>query len=193
MRHENNPAHPLCIIPAKVYWPGKSYDVDMNPSLAVHLGLRRAGINFAASVPCVNLKELLERLDSDRDIIHLPVTREEEGVGICAGAWMGGCRPALLMQNSGLGNCINALASLDLLYGIPLLMIISHRGGRGESIVGQVPMGRLTVPLLEAIGIPHLSPSPAEAEETVAKAWNRAESGHCPVAMLFDLDFWRSG
>ena len=96
------------------------------------------------------------------------------------------------MQNSGLGNCINALASLAMLYGIPLLMIISHRGGRAESIIGQVPMGQLTVPLLEAMGISHLSPSPAEAEEAVAEAWNWAESGHCPVALLFDLDFWRS-
>ena len=133
----------------------------MNPSLAVYLGLRRAGIDFAASVPCVNLQELLAMLDADPQMIHLPVTREEEGVGICAGAWLGGRRPALLMQNSGLGNCINALASLDMLYGIALLMIISHRGGRGESIIGQVPMGRLTVPLLEAMDIHHLSPSPA--------------------------------
>jgi len=184
-------ALPPCIIPAKVYCPGKSYDVDMNPSLAVHLGLKRAGINFAASVPCVNLQELLERLDSDRDIIHLPATREEEGVGICAGAWMGGHRPALLMQNSGLGNCINALASLDLLYGIPLLMIISHRGGRGESIIGQVPMGRLTVPLLEALEISHISPCPAKAEYEIFSAWKRAESDCRPAAVLLDIDFWR--
>ncbi|NTV77146.1 MAG: sulfopyruvate decarboxylase subunit alpha [Methanothrix sp.] len=164
----------------------------MNPSLAVYLGLRRAGIDFAASVPCVNLQELLAMLDADPQMIHLPVTREEEGVGICAGAWLGGRRPALLMQNSGLGNCINALASLDMLYGIALLMIISHRGGRGESIIGQVPMGRLTVPLLEAMGIPHLSPSPPEAEEAVAGAWKKAESGRCPVAVLLDIDFWRA-
>jgi len=168
------------------------YDINMNPSRAVYLGLRRAGIDFVTSVPCVNLQELLGLVEADPDIIHLPATREEEGVGICAGAWMGGRRPALLMQNSGLGNCINALASLDLLYGIPLLMIISHRGGRGESIIGQVPMGQLTVPLLEAMGIFHLSPSPAEAEEAVAEAWKKAESGHSPVAVLFDLDFWRS-
>jgi len=100
----------------------------MNPSLAVYRGLKCAGIDFAASVPCVNLQALLDLVARDPDIIHIPATREEEGVGLCAGAWMGGRRTALLMQNSGLGNCINALASLDLLYGIPLLMIISHRG-----------------------------------------------------------------
>jgi sulfopyruvate decarboxylase subunit alpha len=167
------------------------YTIDMNPSLAVYQGMKRAGINFATSVPCVNLQELLALVGSDPDIIHLPVTREEEGVGICAGAWMGGQRPALLMQNSGLGNSINALASLDMLYGIPLLMIISHRGGVGESIIGQVPMGRLTVPLLDAMAIPHFEPCPAEAEETVAQAWSLAAAGCRPVAVLLDLDFWR--
>ena len=123
--------------------------------------------------PASTCKSCSTLVGEDPEIIHVPVTREEEGVGICAGAWMGGRRPALLMQNSGLGNSINALASLDMLYGIPLLMIISHRGGVGEPIIGQVPMGRLTVPLLDAMQIPHFSPSLAEAEETVAEAWNR--------------------
>ncbi|OPY51114.1 MAG: Sulfopyruvate decarboxylase subunit alpha [Methanosaeta sp. PtaU1.Bin112] len=163
----------------------------MNPSLAVYQGMKRAGIDFVASVPCVNLQELLILIGSDPEIIHLPVTREEEGVGICAGAWMGGRRAALLMQNSGLGNCINALASLDMLYGIPLLMIISHRGGVGEPIVAQVPMGRLTVPLLDAISILHLEPQPAKAEETVCEAWSSAAADGRPVAVLLDLQFWR--
>ncbi|MDD1751309.1 MAG: sulfopyruvate decarboxylase subunit alpha [Methanothrix sp.] len=164
----------------------------MNPSLAVYLGMKRAGINFATSLPCVNLQELLVRISEDDEIVHVPVTREEEGVGICAGAWMGGRRPALLMQNSGLGNSINALASLDILYGIPLLMIISHRGSKGESIIGQVPMGRLTAPLLDAMAIPHFSPRPAEAEEAVAEAWKKATEERKPVAVLLDLDFWRA-
>jgi len=96
------------------------------------------------------------------------------------------------MQNSGLGNSINALASLDMLYGIPLLMIISHRGGVGEPVVAQVPMGRLTVPLLDAMAISHFEPSPAEAEERVAAAWSGACAARRPVAVLFDLEFWRS-
>jgi sulfopyruvate decarboxylase subunit alpha len=163
----------------------------MNPSLAVYQGMKRAGINFATSVPCVNLQELLALVSGDPELIHVPVTREEEGVGICAGAWMGGRRPALLMQNSGLGNSINALASLDMLYGIPLLMIISHRGGKGEPVIGQVPMGQLTVPLLDAMGIPHFSPLQEVAGETMAKAWSLAASNRLPVAVLLDLEFWR--
>ena len=163
----------------------------MTPSLSIYRGLKRAGIDFATSVPCVNLQQLLTLVGEDPEIIHVPVTREEEGVGLCAGAWMAGRRPALLMQNSGLGNCINALASLDILYGIPLLMIISHRGGAGEPMVGQVPMGRLTAPLLDAMQIPHLSPTCAEAEDAVIDAWHRAEASRKPAAILLDLDFWR--
>ena len=163
----------------------------MNASVAVYRGLKLAGIDFATSVPCVNLQKLLNLVSLDPNMIHVPVTREEEGVGICAGAWMGGRRPVLLMQNSGLGNCINALASLDFLYKIPLLMIISHRGGEGEPIVGQVPMGRLTTKLLDCMDIPSVSPSPIDAEEMVAKAWDLTESMHRPVAVLLDLGFWR--
>jgi sulfopyruvate decarboxylase subunit alpha len=162
-----------------------------NPSLAVYQGLKLAGIDFVASVPCINLQHLLELIDADLEIIHIPVTREEEGVGICAGAWMGGRRPALLMQNSGLGNSINALASLDFLYGIPLLMIISHRGCEGEPIVGQIPMGRLTPTLLDAMDITRFSPSPAEATKIVADAWSHSVGQNKPVAVLLDLQFWR--
>ncbi|MBC7121380.1 MAG: sulfopyruvate decarboxylase subunit alpha [Candidatus Methanosuratus sp.] len=163
----------------------------MSPSLAIFRGLKHAGIDFVASVPCVNLQDLLTLVSEDPDIIHLPATREEEGVGLCAGAWMGGRRPALLMQNSGLGNCINALASLDMLYGIPLLMIISHRGVAGEPIVGQVPMGRLTVPLLKTMEIPYQNPASGEGERAVLASWEEAQKRRRPAAVLLDLNYWR--
>lgn len=163
----------------------------MTPSLAIYRGLKSVGIDFVASVPCVNLQKLLTLIGNDSKIIHLPATREEEGVGLCAGAWMGGRRPALLMQNSGLGNCINALASLNMLYGIPLLIVISHRGGSGESIIGQVPMGQLTAPLLDAMQIPYLSPNPGKGEEAVIECGTDAEKRKRPAAVLLDLQFWR--
>lgn len=163
----------------------------MTPSLAIYRGLKSVGIDFVASVPCVNLQKLLTLIGNDPNIIHLPATREEEGVGLCAGAWMGGRRPALLMQNSGLGNCINALASLNMLYGIPLLIVISHRGGSGESIIGQVPMGQLTAPLLDAMQIPYLSPDPGKGEEAVIECCTDAEKRKRPAAVLLDLQFWR--
>lgn len=164
---------------------------DINPSFAVYSGLKSSGIDFVASVPCVNLQQLLKLINTDPEMAHFPVTREEEGVGLCAGAWMGGKRPALLMQNSGLGNSINALASLDFLYNIPLLMIISHRGCDGEQIVGQIPMGRLTPKLLDSMEVPRFSPGPAEVEEFVARAWGVAAMKKKPVAVLLDLQFWK--
>src|SRR5664279_4466425 len=104
----------------------------MDSSQTIYKALKNAGINFVVSLPCVNLGKLMEMVDCDRDIIHVPVTREEEGFGICAGAYLGGKKPTILMQNSGLGNSVNVLASLYKLYQLPILMIISHRGTEGE-------------------------------------------------------------
>ena len=160
-------------------------------SEAIFRGLKRGGIDFITSVPCVKLGPLLTLITDDRDIMHVPVTREEEGVGVCAGAYIGGKRPAIMMQNSGLGNSINALASLNKLYDIPLLMIISHRGTEGERVVGQVPMGRATVPLLDAVGIEHRTPGRSSAEDFVAEAAEIAFAERRPMALLFDLEYWR--
>jgi len=165
---------------------------NLTPSEAVYRGMKGAGIDFVASVPCVHLQGLLALVASDPEISSVPVTREEEGVGICAGAHLGGKMPALLMQNSGLGNSINALASLNGLYGIPLLLIISHRGGEGETILGQVPMGRLTPKLLEALEIPKFIPSVSEVETVVALAWEVARTRRTPAAVLLDIGFWSS-
>jgi sulfopyruvate decarboxylase subunit alpha len=159
--------------------------------LQVYRGLKAAGINLVTSVPCIKLRSVLTMLSDDPDIMHVPVTREEEGVGICAGAFLGGMKPALLMQNSGLGNCVNALASLDLLYGLPILLIISHRGTMGEPVGAQVPMGQATVPLLNVLEIAHLCPSPSEGEGAVYDAAMMAFGSRRPAAVLFDLEFWK--
>ncbi len=163
----------------------------MDRSLAVMEGMKLAGIDFVASVPCINLRNLIDMIAADSSMVHVPVTREEEGVGICAGAYMGGKRPALLMQNSGLGNSINALASLNLLYEVPLIMIISHRGGEGEWIEAQKPMGRLTEPLLDCMGIVHSAPSPERAREVVAREAEMAFKERRPRAILLSIGFWR--
>jgi sulfopyruvate decarboxylase subunit alpha len=158
----------------------------------VYTGLKRIGVDMVASLPCVNLRELLTLIDSDKGIKHVPISREEEGIGICAGAFMGGMKPAILMQNSGLGNSINALASLDLLYGIPVLMIVSHRGVEGEEVSAQVPMGNLTGPFLRAMGIPTYRPIIGKAADAIREGWERAIAEHTPVAILLDISFWRS-
>ena len=163
----------------------------MDSSEAIFKGIKNAGINFIVSVPCVNLSKLLNMIDEDSKITHIPVTREEEGIGICAGAYLGGKKTAILMQNSGLGNSINALKSLTELYEFPLLMIMSHRGTEGENICGQIPMGESTPRLLEAMDFKYFKPStPDEACEILSKSWEISVEDKKPVSVLLEIKYW---
>lgn len=153
-------------------------------------GLNACNIKLVASVPCANFSSLLTELDIS-GIKHIPVTREEEGVGICSGAYLGGMRSALVMQNSGLGNSINALASLNILYEIPILMIVSHRGVENEKICAQIPMGKLTTSILEDMNIPYIEiKSGDDGEKAVVSAWNLAEDHNRPSAVLIKPSYW---
>jgi sulfopyruvate decarboxylase subunit alpha len=163
----------------------------MDSSQAVFNGLKKAGINFIVSVPCVNLGKVMEMVDCDPEITHVPVTREEEGFGIAAGAYMAGKKTAILMQNSGLGNSINVLASLFKLYQFPILMIISHRGTEGEFMSAQIPMGEATPGLLDTLEIAYIVPeNPEEALKLLPEAWLLAELGESPLGILLDINFW---
>jgi sulfopyruvate decarboxylase subunit beta len=113
--------------------------------------LRRHGVDFTASLPCEKIKILLEMVG--RAFPHLPLTREEEGVGISAGAALAGKRPALFVQSSGIGNMINALLSLTAFYELPLALFVSRRGVYKEKIEAQVPMGRRLPEILTGAGI----------------------------------------
>ena len=163
----------------------------MDSTEAIYNGLKDAGINFIVSVPCVNLSRLLEMIDEDDEILHVPVTREEEGIGLCAGAYLGGKKPAILMQNSGLGNSVNALKSLTELYEFPLLMIMSHRGTEGENICGQVPMGHSTPLILEAMNFNFFTPgSPEGSYEDIKNSWELSLKEGKPVSVLLEIKYW---
>ena len=163
----------------------------MDSSEAIYNGLKDAGIDFIVSVPCVNLSKLLNMIDEDPEIIHIPVTREEEGIGICAGAYLGGKKTAILMQNSGLGNSINALKSLMELYEFPLIMIMSHRGTEGENICGQIPMGQSTPRILEAMDFRFFKPeNPEAAYEAVSTSWDLSIDEGKPVSILLEISYW---
>ena len=163
----------------------------MDSSEAIFDGLKDAGIDFVVSVPCVNLSKLLDMLDEDEEITHIPVTREEEGIGICAGAYLGGKKTAILMQNSGLGNSINALKSLMELYEFPLIMIMSHRGTEGENICGQVPMGRSTPRILESMDFKFFKPGNSEAAyEDIIESWDLSQEEGKPVSILLEISYW---
>jgi sulfopyruvate decarboxylase subunit alpha len=163
----------------------------VDSSQAVYEAIKKAGIDFVVSLPCINLGKIMELVDCDPDIIHIPVTREEEGFGICAGAYMGRKNPAILMQNSGLGNSVNVLASLYKLYNLPILMIMSHRGTEGEKISAQVPMGKATPELLDALEIAYFHPkTPEEASKIIPEAWILAKTGTAPIGILLDVNYW---
>ena len=122
-----------------------------NPEKELLTILKRAGVDFAASLPCEKIKVLLEMVGES--FFHVPLTREEEGVGICAGAALSGKRPAIFVQSSGIGNMINALLSLTSFYELPLALFISQRGIYKEKIAAQLPMGRKLPDILRGSGI----------------------------------------
>jgi sulfopyruvate decarboxylase alpha subunit len=158
-----------------------------DPSWGKHVAdvLRRNDIRTFATVPDYIVSHVLEPLWADRECHVVTVTREEEGVGLLSGAWLAGRRGALLMQNSGLGNSVNALASLNVAAQIPIVLVISHRGDLGEFNPAQVPMGQATGPVLDALGIRHVKPaSIAELESQADGLIKLAYTRLLPVAFV---------
>jgi len=121
--------------------------------LAVLDALAGAGIDLAVTVPCKYIARLIVETERDPRFAVLYPSREEEGLGIAAGAALAGRGAVMLLQNSGLGNMVNAYCSLNLYYGIPLCLIVTHRGDELERVPAQVPMGERTERLLELLGI----------------------------------------
>jgi sulfopyruvate decarboxylase subunit alpha len=149
-------------------------------------GLHTSGCREVVYVPDNPLSQILRVLeDNYPDLRATLATREEEALGIAAGLYFGGARPALMMQSSGLGNALNALGSLLIAYQVPVLFIISMRGDAGEWNGAQVPMGRAVVPILDAFGVPHrIIDRPESAEEMVRTAVELAAAACHPVACL---------
>ena len=147
-------------------------------------------IGFVTTVPCKHLAGLIEGLEASNQIMHVPSTKEDEGMGLCAGAYMGGTRPAIVMQNTALGVTVNALATLIQFYQVPLPMLISYRGELGEPVACQVEMALHTKPLLQQLGIPsyHLR-APAQVEELDA-ILKHTQMCKKPTAVLMDAGFW---
>ena len=113
--------------------------------------LKANHIRQVALVPDAGHAQLIRRCEADNDMRVVTLTTEEEGVAMLCGAWLGGDKGVLLMQSSGVGNCINML-SLPLMHRTPLAMIVTMRGDFGEFNPAQVPMGAATQPVLEAMG-----------------------------------------
>src|SRR3954454_8792199 len=128
--------------------------VSLSNSGVVYDALKKCGIGLLSALPETWLVHLIRMADEDPEMILVRLAKEEEGVGISAGAHFAGVKSAMLMQNHGFLASINGIVSLAHLYHIPLLMLISYRGAFGEPDPWQTQGGGTTLPLLDALGIP---------------------------------------
>ncbi len=146
--------------------------------------LKEKGFNFFTGVPCTILKDIILLLESDPDTTYIPSVREDAAVGLAAGAYLSGKSPLVLMQNSGLGYSLNAMASLNLIYKIPTLIIVSWRGFEGKDAPEHLVMGKISPGLLETTGIPYIILPPEEAEKAIDEAVREMENKMIPVVIL---------
>ncbi len=152
---------------------------------AVYAALKAARVTQIGYVPDAGHAHVIAAAHADPDMHAVVLTTEEEGIALAAGAWLGGARAALLMQSSGVGNCINML-SLPLNCRMPFLTLVTMRGEWGEFNPWQVPMGTATPAVLSATGV-HVrrADRPEEVAETVSAAAALAFDSAVPVAVLF--------
>lgn len=147
--------------------------------------LKTYNIRYLSYVPDAIGEQILKLARSDDFFDILPLAREEEGVGVVTGQYIGGERGAVLMPTSGVGNAVNALASLALPYHIPLPLFIGLRGDLGEFNPAQVPMGQALEPILAALHIPcYFLTRPDDVATVVDGALKLAFALEQPVALL---------
>ena len=150
----------------------------------VHALLRAADVRQVAIVPDAGHARLITLCEKDKAMRVVRLTTEEEGVAQLAGAWLGGEKGVLLMQSSGVGNCINML-TLSLACQFPLLMLVTMRGDHGEFNPAQMPMGNATQSVLEAMGvIVKRADSAQDVAEMASGALRLAFNTYRPVALL---------
>lgn len=154
-------------------WPDGIFDV-----------LKAADIRQVAYVPDGGHARLIERAEAEPSMRAIGLTTEEEGIALCSGAWLGGDRSVLLMQSSGVGNCVNML-SFTKVCKMPFLTLVTMRGEWGEFNPWQIPMGSTTEAVLQLAGVGTVrAETPETVAETVHHAANMAFSGGAAMAVL---------
>jgi sulfopyruvate decarboxylase subunit alpha len=145
-----------------------------------------SGIDFAACLPDSAFQELYMPLSAEAKIDYVQVANEGDGVGICMGAWLGGKKPVLVMENSGFAVTPYALMRGPIAFGIPMLLLIAHRGGFHDERWFSVPFGWGTEPLLDAMRISYeLVTRTEDVRGAVMGAVKSMNSMQAPVAVLF--------
>jgi sulfopyruvate decarboxylase subunit alpha len=163
--------------------------VSIENSRLIYESLKACDVKIMSALPETWLVHLLRMADDDPDMTLVRLAKEEEGIGISAGAHLAGVNSALLMQNHGFLAAINPIVSLAQLYRIPLLMLISYRGHMGEKDPWQTQGGMATEPLLKALNIPiwHLNDATC-IHRRLKDAQTLAHASLHPVAVLLSRD-----
>jgi len=152
---------------------------------AVLAGLKQAGVDFVSLLPDSDFSELQRKVVDDPSFSYVAVSNEAIGVGVCAGAWLSGRRPALLVPTSGLLVAAWPLTSLCMAWGLPLLLLIPFRGDIGDAFWLMGPYKDTTEPLLGVLHIPHILVSKTEdVSKAIVDAQGSTISWQRPVAVL---------
>jgi sulfopyruvate decarboxylase subunit alpha len=163
--------------------------VSVANSKLIYEALKDCDVRLVSALPETWLVHLIRMAEEDTDMTLVRLAKEEEAVGVSAGAHFAGVKSAMLMQNHGFMAAINGIVSFAHLYKIPLLMLISYRGSFGEKDPWQTQGGNATEPLLRALGIPYFFLDNAETvKKQIRHAQTLAESSLQPVAALLMRD-----
>lgn len=119
-------------------------------------GLKEAGVKFVSFLPDSWFKEIYFRVLKDPDFDTIPVSNEGVGIALCCGAWLGGLKAVMLMENTGVRMACDQLARLGMTMGLPAFMMIPYRGDIGDKPSYAVPHGQTMLPVLDALRIPYL-------------------------------------
>jgi sulfopyruvate decarboxylase alpha subunit len=146
--------------------------------------LTARGYDFVAGVPCTWVRGVIEALRADERLAYIAAPSEAGAVAIAAGAYLAGKTPAVIMQNNGLANCMDVVSSLVQLYRIPLLMIVTWRGFRGEDFEEHLAIGKATKGLLKSFGLPVFVPERDTVERHLKVASFTSRMGRGPTVLL---------
>lgn len=159
--------------------------VSRENSLAVYRGIKDSGVRFLSALPETWLVYLLQLADDDPDMTLVEVAKEEEAIGIAAGAYFASKPHILLMQNHGFLAAMNGIVSLAMLYRLPLCMLIALRGHWGEPYPWHTQGGIHTEPVLRSLGLPfEYARDPARVGQQIKEALTFSHSSLSPVALL---------
>ena len=163
--------------------------VSRENSKLVYRGIKDASIRFLTALPETWLVYLLQMAEDDPDMCLIEVAKEEEAVGIAAGAYFAGTPNIMLLQNHGFLGAINGIVSLAMLYRVPLCMLIAHRGHMGEPYPWHTQGGIITEPVLRGLGIPFdYARDPNKIGQQIREAYTFSRSALSPVALLLTRD-----